>query len=159
MKNTKILLVMALFLLSACVPKEYATQNSAFILLKTPSFKYADMGFIYENPKDMKVEIYSNGQAVMQLEILEESICLTTFKCMSKEMFNQKLLSASYPDALFENLFRGKPIFKGENKRNIAKGFEQKIFKASFYTIHYSVTHNMISFEDSLNKIKIQIKK
>jgi len=154
----RIILLIGVFALSACVPKNYSKENSAFILLKTPSFKYADMGFIYQNAKEMKVEIYSNGQALMQLEILEERICLSDFKCMSKEQFNQTLLSSSYPSTLFENIFRGKAIFAGKNKKAIAKGFSQNIVSNS-YTIEYSVRQDMISFEDRFNKIKIKIKK
>ena len=42
---------LTLFLL-ACAAKTYQKENTAFIVLKTPTFKYADMGFIYENKED-----------------------------------------------------------------------------------------------------------
>ena len=68
-KRTVLIFIMG-FLLSACASKEYVKQNSAYILFKTPTFKYADMGFIYENEEEMRIEIYSSGQALMSLGIL-----------------------------------------------------------------------------------------
>ena len=35
-------LLLISFLFGACTTKEYVTQNAAFILLKTPTFKYAN---------------------------------------------------------------------------------------------------------------------
>jgi hypothetical protein len=148
-----------LFLLSACMPKTYTKEHSAFILLKSPYLKYADMGFIYENSKEMKVEIYSNGQAVMNLELLEEKICLSTFKCMDKQSFNKMLLSASYPKDLLHHVFGAKAIFGGKNKKSIPRGFEQDIFAKGLYDISYKVRQGFVSFEDSFNDIKIKIKR
>ena len=50
-----------------------------------------DLGFMYENPEEMKVEIYSNGQAIMALEIGKENICMSLLECMDKKSFNQAM--------------------------------------------------------------------
>ncbi len=80
------------FFLSACMPKHYVTQNTALIIFKTPTFKYADMGFIYENEEEVKAEIYSSGQALMSLEISETSVCMSLLECMGKSAFNKEVL-------------------------------------------------------------------
>ncbi|RLA59994.1 MAG: hypothetical protein DRQ78_09935, partial [Epsilonproteobacteria bacterium] len=104
---------LTLFLL-ACAAKTYQKENTAFIVLKTPTFKYADMGFIYENKEDMKIEIYSTGQVLMSLIITEDSVCMSALECMSKEQFNQSVLSQHYPKDIMAHIFRGKSILEGE---------------------------------------------
>jgi hypothetical protein len=154
-----ILLIMLSFLLSACVPKEYVEQNAAFIMFKTPAFKYADMGFIYENEKEIKVEIYGSGQALMSLEISETSVCMSVLECMSKSAFNKEVLSSLYPENTLENIFRGKRVFNGSGLETNGTGFTQKIVKKDKYNIDYSVLNNEIIFRDTINTILIKVKK
>ena len=157
-KRTVSLLIMG-FLWAACAPKEYVQQNSAFIMFKTPTFKYADMGFIYENIEEIKVEIYGSGQAVMSLEISETSVCMSSFECMGKSTFNKEVLSAMYPEDILENIFRGKALFGGVGLEKNSNGFTQKIIKENKYNIHYTVLNNDIIFRDTINTIHIKIKK
>ena len=154
-----VLFFVAGFFLSACVPKNYVTQNSALIIFKTPTFKYADMGFIYENEEEIKVEIYSSGQPLMSLEISESSICMSLLECMSKNTFNQEVLSSMYPEELLENIFRGKALFSAEGLKRNRNGFTQKIIKEGKYNIDYSVLTNEVIFRDTINTIFIKIKK
>jgi len=157
-KRTVSLLIIS-FLLSACTPKEYVTQNSAFIMFKTPTFKYADMGFIYENEEEIKVEIYGSGQALTSLDISETSVCMSLLECMGKSAFNQEVLSGMYPEDILENIFRGKPLFNGLGLEKKGTGFTQKIAKKDKYNIDYSVLNNEIIFRDTINTIDIKIKK
>lgn len=157
-KRTVLFFVTSLFL-SACMPKHYVAQNSALIIFKTPTFKYADMGFIYENEEEIKVEIYSSGQALMSLEISETSVCMSLLECMGKNAFNQEVLSSMYPEDILENIFRGKAIFNGENLEENRNGFTQKIRKEDKYNIDYSVLNNEVIFRDTINTILIKIKK
>jgi len=154
-----ILFFVAGFLLSACVSKNYVTQNSALIIFKTPTFKYADMGFIYENEEEIKVEIYSSGQALMSLEISETTVCMSLLECMGKSAFNAEVLSSMYPEDIVENIFRGKVIFNGEGLEKNRNGFTQKIIKEDKYNIDYSVLNNEVIFRDTINTILIKIKK
>ncbi len=147
------------FLLSACTSKEYVQQNSAYIMFKTPTFKYADMGFIYENEEEMKIEIYSSGQALISLEISETSVCMSLLECMGKRAFNQEVLSAMYPDDILENIFRGRSLFDGTGLEKKGDGFTQKIVKEDKYDIDYSVLNQQIIFRDTINSILIQVKK
>ncbi len=147
------------FFLSACTPKEYVKQNSAYIMFKTPTFKYADMGFIYENEEEIKVEIYGSGQALMSLEISETSVCMSLLECMGKSAFNKEVLSGMYPENILENIFRGRPLFNGTGLEKKGTGFTQKIVKKDKYNIDYSVLNNEVIFHDTINAIDIKVKK
>lgn len=154
-----ILLIIVSFLFSACASKEYVEQNAAFIMFKTPTFKYADMGFIYENKEEIKVEIYGSGQALMSLEISETSVCMSSLECMSKSAFNKKVLYSMYPQDTLENIFRGKALFDGIGLETKGNGFTQKIVKKDKYNIDYSVLNNQVIFHDTINAILIKVKK
>ena len=152
-------LLITLFFLQACVNKPYVKQNSALIVFKTPTFKYADMGFVYENSDEVKVEIYGSGQALMTLVISEISVCMSLLECMDKENFNEEVLSNMYPREILDDIFRGKPIFEGKNLKRSRNGFTQTIINKNKYDIHYSVLNNEIIFRDTINTILIKVKK
>ena len=133
-------------------------QESAFIIIKTPTMKYADMGFIYKKMDLVKVEIYALGQPLMNLDINAMNVCMSTFKCMEKKDFNAKMLSAYYPETVLENIFRAKPIFDKKNLEKEGNGFTQKIKKDKAYDITYSVKSNKRVFRDKINKIKIEVR-
>ena len=147
------------FLFSACTSKEYRTQNAAFIVFKTPTFKYADMGFVYENDEGLKTEIYGSGQALMSLEISKRSVCLSLLQCMDQKAFNAKVLSAFYPEDTLENIFRGRAIFGGVGVEKNRNGFTQKLAKDKQYAIDYGVLNGQIHFRDTINAITITVKK
>lgn len=148
-----------IFFLSACGTQPTMKESAAFIVFKTPTFKYADMGFVYENSKEVKAEIYGSGQALMSLRMSGDSVCMSLLACMPRKKFNQQVLAASYPDAILENIFRGKALFSGQNLKKTSNGFTQKIVKQNKYNIHYSVLNNEIIFHDTINKILVKVKK
>ena len=158
-KRILILLVPVLFLLQACSPQPYLKQNAAFIVFKTPIFKYADMGFVYENRDEVKVEIYGNGQALMSLKISDSDVCMSLLECMSKESFNRKILSGFYPAGILDAIFRGKPVFNAAHLKKNRNGFTQNIINKNKYDIHYSVLKHEIIFRDTINTILIKIKR
>lgn len=153
------LFLMISFLFAACATKEYVRQNAAFIMFKTPTFKYADMGFIYENEEEIKVEIYGSGQALMSLKISQRTVCMSLLECMSKRSFNDKVLSSLYPEDTVENIFRGRAIFSGFGVEKNRNGFTQEIVKNNKYNIQYSVLNKQILFHDTINGIVIKVKK
>jgi len=133
-------------------------QKSRFIVMKMPSIKYADQGFISTSSGMTKVEIYSSGTAVMRLEITSSSVCSGSFACMSKRAFNQKFLSASYPDDTIGRIFRGEQIFAGLGMRSKKGGFGQVVSKSGIYSINYSVLNDSIIFRDTINNILIKVR-
>jgi hypothetical protein len=114
---------------------------------------------MYENSEEMKIEIYSNGQAVMALEIGKENICMSLLECMNKKSFNQKILSKYYPVDILSHVFRGKKIFNGQNMVKMRNGFTQKLVKTDEYNINYSVLNKQIIFRDTINDILIKVKR
>jgi len=160
MRLKKIFLVLLMgLLLNACASKEYTKQGSVFIVFKTPTFRYADLGFMYENDEEIKVEIYSSGQAIMSLKISHDAVCLSLLECMSKKSFNEKVLSKTYPDTVLDNIFKGQKIFNGENVVKTSNGFTQRLMKTNKYNINYSVLNKQILFRDRMNDIIIKIKR
>lgn len=152
-------IVVVLTLFSACVEPSYTKQESVFVVFKTKAFKYADLGFVYEGNTAMKLEMYSNAQALNTLTIDKENICLSLLECMDKEQFNQEVLSAYYPKEILRHILLGKPIFAGENRSNRRNGFTQILSKANKYKINYSVLNHQIIFRDTINHISIKIKR
>lgn len=144
---------------SACNTQPYLREHSAFIVFKTAAFKYADLGFIYENSKEVKAEIYSSGQPVMSLTVSDSAVCLSLLACMPQRDFNRKVLSVHYPDGILNDILRGKPIFQNLNLRRSSNGFTQTIIKQNKYNIHYSVLNDEIIFRDTINHILIKVKK
>ena len=156
----KILIVSGLILLfGGCSLKDAKKQESAFIVMKTNKIKFADMGFIYSNNSEVKVEVYAAGQPLVDLNINAQNICFSLLKCMDKEQFNEEVLVASYPPTLLENIFKAEAIFEKENLEKVEGGFEQKITKENQYDISYSVISGKRVFRDKINKILIKVRK
>ena len=152
-----VFILLSVLLLWGCAEPSYTKQNSAYIVLKTPTFKYADMGFIYENSGEVKAEIYGSGQALMTLRVTKDSVCMSRLECMSKSTFNRQVLSSEYPPDTIEQIFRGKPVFDGANMVQKRNGFTQKLIKPDKYHIEYSVLNNQIRFRDTINEILIKV--
>ena len=135
-------------------------QNSAFITMKTPVFRYADQGFIHKEPAETKIEIYSSGNPVMKLTINSSQICSGSglFSCLSKGEFNKRYLSMYYPDDTLESIFLAKPVFASVGLEQTSKGFIQKIKKPLEYNIRYSVSGKNILFRDTINNIVIKVR-
>jgi len=158
LKTISFISLFGLFL-SACMTKEYSKQQSVFIVFKTPTFKHADLGFMYENSEKIKMEIYGSGQAILSLDINNDAVCMSLFECMSHQSFNNNVLSSFYPEGIVANIFRGKEVFLGENISRTRNGFTQKIVKEGKYNIDYSVLNKQIVFRDTINDILIKVKR
>ena len=148
-----------IFFLLGCGKQPYLKEESVFIVLKTPSMRYADQGFVYENPDEVEVEIYSSGQPLLSLRITKDTVCTRQFQCLSPKAFNARVLSPYYPDDTIEAIFRGKALFGGKGVVKNRNGFTQKRYKAHQYDIDYRVFNNETVFRDTINHITIKIKK
>ena len=159
--NNYLYAIAALFvlLIQGCGKSPEIKGESTMIVLKTPSMRYADMGFVYESPSEIKAEIYGSGQALFALRITSSSVCISRFACLDRRSFNARMLSKYYPDDTLERIFRGKPVFNGENIVKKRNGFTQKLFAPGKYNIQYSVLNNETVFRDTINKIVIKIKR
>jgi len=142
---------------TGCTIKKPMQQKSAFITLKTPEIRYADMGFVYEYTDSLKVQIYSNAQPVVSLDMYKDRICMSLFECMNKSDFYRKVFHVSYPDDTLEQIFLSKPIFGGLNLIKTSNGFTQNIFNPDQYSISYEISDGKVSFHDKINQIIIKV--
>lgn len=156
-KSTLLGILFLIFGMNGCVEHTYTKQSSAMILFKTPAFKYADAGFIYENPDELKVEIYQAGQALASLQIKEGRVCMSSFECMSEERFNAQVLHTAYPASLLKEVFSAKPIFDRQGYIQNRNGFTQRIVRKGQYDINYRILKHRVSFHDKINNIQIKI--
>jgi len=149
-------IVPLLILLSGCAPKSYEQKYSSHITIRSDGLRYSDMGFMYENANEVKVEIYSFATPIFTLT-MHSNICIDR-ACYHYEVFNKRYLHASYPDRLIRDVFQAKPIFGAKNIKRSEDGFEQFI-QTREYDIIYSVSKELIRFQDKKNNILLQIRK
>lgn len=109
------------FLFIACVNQEPIKSSSATILIKTPTMKFYDKGFISKFDSFTQVQIYSAGKTVLDLKIYEDKICQSTFECESLDSFNRKYLDKSYASSFLKDLFDNlnKEIVHRDKSKNI----------------------------------------
>lgn len=93
------------FFLNACSFNQVIVAKSATILIKTPSLKFYDKGFITEFKNYTQVQIFSAGVSVLNLQLYKDRVCESTFKCKSLKTFNKEFLSSSYKDSFLKELF------------------------------------------------------
>ena len=148
---------LALVWISGCAQHVYTQQNSALIVFKTPTYRYADMGFIYEGKEEMKVEIYSSGKPLTSLKLSKGQVCMNSLQCMSESSFNAKVLSRHYPEGLLRSVFGGKAIFDKSGYTITRNGFTQKLYQSGKYDIEYTVLNRQIVFRDTINDILIKV--
>lgn len=112
---------LVIFLMSGCALKQPKISQSATILLKTPTMKFYDKGFISKYHDYIQVQIFSAGNLVLNLDIYEDRICKSTFECQSLKEFNQQNLDASYEESFIKKLFenRDKKVVFRDEKRGI----------------------------------------
>jgi len=145
-----------IILLSGCAPKSYEQKHSLHITIRSDSLRYSDMGFMYENANEVRVEIYSFATPIFTLT-MHSNICIDR-ACYRYEVFNKRYLHASYPDRLIRDIFQAKPIFGAKNIIQSDDGFEQSI-QSREYDIIYGVSKELIRFQDRKNNILLQIRK
>ncbi len=151
-------LMALLIIFVGCAATQISKDESALIVWKTSTFRYADMGFISDSGRELNVEIYGSGSALMHLKIGQDTVCMSRLKCMSKEQFNREILSRYYPKNIVEDIFRGKVIFDGRGYVKNPQGFSQNIISRGEYEIEYKVVDKEIIFRDRSNTILIKIK-
>jgi len=153
-----IILLLGILIATGCGKISAMKQKSAFIIIKTPTMRYADMGFIYQDADEVNVEIYNSGQPLLRLNIGKSAICSGRFRCLTRDRFNRRMLTAAYSEDMLEQIFRGKPIEKGKGIVIRRNGFTQHIFKEGKYDISYHVLKNETVFHDTINHIIIKIR-
>lgn len=151
----KYLLIIFIFLFTACSIKNYENTQTKIIIIKSSKIKFADIGYIRNSDNAIELELFIAGSPVEKITI--NSLICTNEGCMSKNRFNEDYLHHSYPDDIMQNILLGNEIFSAKNKVKTDSSFEQKI-KSRHVDIIYKVTPHAILFKDRKNKIIFKIK-
>jgi hypothetical protein len=107
MKNI-VFISFIILLFTACSSTVANKTSSATILIKTPSAKFYDKGFIYEFTDYTQVQVFSAGTVVLNLMIYEDRVCKSTFECEDLAVFNSEFLHESYEKSFLKELFTKK---------------------------------------------------
>ena len=147
--------LIALFL--GCAPKEFTKSESLLLTLKTKLLRFSDIAYLFEREDAVRLDLYSAGVPVMKIEIAR-FVCIENRGCMSKSGFNERYLSAAYPDDLLLHILKGERIFNGRAYEELCNGYAQ-IIRDERFDIRYRVKPGFITFKDKKNKILIKIRK
>jgi hypothetical protein len=120
-----------------------------YAVIKTPTIKIADQGFIKEGFGYKKIIIYKAANAPIEITIKNSQICMNG-KCIDKERFIKNICKKC-PNDLFDKVLNKQPLtFLGKITKT-KDGFIQK--KNHYY---YKVAKNrvLLKTENSLIMIK-----
>ena len=144
-----------IFFLQGCTTHYYEAPQSALIVLKAPTLRYADMGFIYRGKQHVKVQVYASGKAVFTMTI-GKRICVNQ-QCMSEAQFYKNYWHIDYPKGTLVNIFLKRPIFDGESLEHRGEKGVQEIFEDGKFDIIYIFDSTSVQFRDRTNHILIKI--
>ena len=151
------LMSVALFFLSGCATKKPITHSEPYLIsVKNKSIALSDTGFINHVDRYTNVQIFSAGNVLFNLEIVDNSICLDG-QCLDKQGFNERFFQTKHYPELMENILSQSPIYNGLALQKTPMGFEQTITLEAAH-IRYSVEDKSVLFKDSLNGILIRLK-
>lgn len=111
-------------LMIGCSQNQPLKSQTATILIKTPTMKFYDLGFILEYEDYTQIQIYSAGKTLLDLKLYENSVCKSTFECESSKEFNKKYLSSTYKENFLKELFDKKEketIFRDKENKILIK--------------------------------------
>lgn len=83
--------------------------------------KFYDKGFIYRYDNFIQVQVFSVGQAILNMKIYENRVCSSTFRCQDLKTFNRKNLHKSYDRDFLKKLFSSnkKEVIHRDRKNGI----------------------------------------
>ena len=138
-----------------CAPKRYETPIPAMIVIKTPTLRYADQGFVYRSEKSVKVQIYSSGTPIFSMQI-GKNIC-TKAGCLNEQVFEKRYMGTIYPPGTLAAIFLKRPIFGGKHLQCQDDRCRQRIQNDSFDII-YAFDSRSASFKDKKHHILIKLR-
>jgi hypothetical protein len=114
-------IIITIFIFFGCANRQPKLVSSATILIKTPTMKFYDKGFISKYSDHINVQIFSAGSAILNLDIFDDRVCKDTFSCETNSSFNKKYLDKSYKNTFLKELFseNKKQIIHRDKKNNI----------------------------------------
>jgi len=116
-KLFSILLLPLIFI--SCSSKQPIHSISSTILLKTPTMKFYDKGFITKYHDHIHLQIFEVGHLALDLKIYKDEVCEGVLQCISLSEFNKKYLHSTYKDNFLYNLFSKNKIYHKDKKNKI----------------------------------------
>ncbi len=83
---------------TGCATKNIIKSNTATIVIKTPTMKFYDKGFINYYDDHVYLQILSAGNVVLDLKVYEDEVCKDALRCMSSNEFNKQYIISSYEE-------------------------------------------------------------
>jgi len=108
-----------LFFFVGCSSKLPYKSMSSTVLIKTPTMRYHDKGFINYFDDYVHLQLLNIGTVVLDLSIYKTKICKSTLRCISSNEFNTQFLDKSYNEDFLYTLFTNKKIYFKDRKKNI----------------------------------------
>ena len=153
----KIFVLILVLLFCSCASKSnFSHSKAVFVSMKSAKLKFSEAGFVYNNDKIIKLELYKLAQPIITLDIYSSFICLNKI-CTSKKSFNKNIFGYQHYDDFINDIFNSKPIYNGENIIKTNCGFTQNI-KNHNYDINYEICHKNTMLKDQKNKTIFSIK-
>lgn len=158
MVNVVLSAIMAMVFLSGCIAKKEITTSQPYtVTIKTPSIAISDTGFLNEGNDYINVQIFAAGNALFNLEMTGETICLDG-RCLDAISFNKHFFQQEHYAGLMHDILKREPIFKGQNVQQTPSGFSQEVTLENAF-ITYRVEEGTLFFKDAKNGILIRMKK
>ncbi len=155
MKKILSLSLLISLLFFGCAYKRAVEKSQSYLFtIKMKNIAFSDMGFLNIGKDFVDLQLFDAGNLVFELKI-SNYICVNGH-CFSKEEFNEKFLSKTYPLDTLERILRGKTIFQKRDLNRKEDGFSQNIKEKDLY-IKYFVSKNKIYFKDYKNHILIKL--
>ncbi len=116
------ILLSSLIIFIGCSQKQKVSSSSKIVIIKTPTLKFYDTGFIIRYNDHTHLQVYQTGHIALDIKIYKDEVCQSSFKCISAKEFNRKYLSTLYEDDFLYNLFLSDNInFKDKQNKIIIK--------------------------------------
>lgn len=151
----RIVYVVLVLFFVGCATKNFDTKESKIVIIKTPTFRFSDIGYLKRDSNEAVLELFLSGVAIERFEV--KNLICTSSGCITKSSFNKEYLVSAYPSNLILNILLKKAIYGGENLKKTDDGFIQKI-KTDKVDIIYKVKKYEVFFKDKQNKIIIKLK-
>ncbi|OPX27770.1 MAG: hypothetical protein B1H07_00620 [Campylobacteraceae bacterium 4484_166] len=114
-----ILSLLVLFFITGCASKQANTSKPAIVIFKTKKLNFYDQGFVTHFDNYTKLQVYSMGQSVLELDVSPKKVCSPMFSCIKSQTFNNKFLHHSYEDDFLYKLLNKKRIHHKDKKNKI----------------------------------------
>ncbi len=148
-------LLLPLLLFFGCsLKQEIQKETPKTILIKTKKTAFHQSGFVRELGDRIEILLYSNAQALLNLKIYSDSVCINS-SCIAKKEFYKKYMDVEYPKNTIDSIFLGREIFDGEELKFEDGEMIQKIYKKNIYDIEYKVSQKRVLFRDKINGVTI----